>query len=345
MPHWFRNIGLATLIGLALAPEVAAQSIQPGPTLAGVRQRDVLSCGASPNAPGFGAPDSRGVYRGMDPDICRAVAAAVLGDARKVRFTPLTSQARFAVLQSGEIDLLPRTVTWTHSRDTAVGVNFTAVIFYDGQGFLTRRNPAVRTGRDLAGGTICTFAGSTSELNLADWARANNIAYSPVVFEQNDEARIAYDAGRCDAISTDASQLIGLITAMNNPAEHHVLADRISKEPLTPAVRQGDDQWNDIVRWVIFALIEAEELGVTSQNAEAMLASPDPAIRRLLGNAGDHGQMMSLDRRWAYNAIRAVGNYAEIYERNLGAASGINLERGINALWNRGGLMYSPPIR
>lgn len=345
MQQILHRAALAALFAFGCAASAAAQSVAAGPTLAGVRQRDVLVCGASPNAPGFGAPDSRGEYRGLDPDICRAVAAAVLGDARKTRFVPLTSQARFAALQSGQIDLLPRTVTWTHSRDTAVGLNFTAVIFYDGQGFLTRRSPNVERARDLAGATICTFAGSTSELNLADWARSNNIQYNPVVFEQNDEARAAYDAGRCDAISTDASQLIGLITALSHPEQHHVLADRISKEPLTPAVRQGDDQWNDIVRWTIFALIEAEELGVTSQNAEQLLTSDNPAIRRLLGNAGDHGPMMGLDRRWAYNAIRAVGNYGEIYARNLGPASGINLERGINDLWTRGGLMYAPPIR
>ncbi len=322
-----------------------AQSVQPGPTLAAVRQRDVLVCGAPPNAPGFGAPDSRGEYHGIDPDICRAVAAAVLGDARKTRFVALTSQARFVALQSGQVDVLPRTVTWTHSRDTALGLNFTAVVFYDGQGFLVRKSAGVRSGRDLQGATICTFAGSTSELNLADWARANNIRYTPLVFEQNDEARIAYDNGRCDAISTDASQLIGLITALRTPSDHIVLPDRISKEPLTPAVRQGDDQWNDIVRWTIFALIEAEELGVTQANAEQMLQSDNPSIRRLLGNAGDHGPMMGLDRRWAYNAIRAVGNYGEIFERNVGSESPIGLARGINDLWTRGGLMYAPPIR
>jgi general L-amino acid transport system substrate-binding protein len=341
------TIGAAlAALGLALAAgEAAAQAVSAGPTLASVRRADVLSCGAAPNAPGFSAPDSRGEYRGIDPDICRAVAAAVLGDATKVRFTPLTSQARFAALQSGQVDLLPRTVTWTHSRDTAVGLNFTVVVFYDGQGFLVRKSANIRSGRDLEGATICTFAGSTSELNLADWARSNNIRYTPLVFEQNDEARIAYDNGRCDAVSTDASQLIGLITAMTVPSDHTVLADRISKEPLTPAVRQGDDQWNDIVRWTIFALLEAEELGVTSENVERMLASQDPSIRRLLGQSGDHGPMMALDRRWAYNAIRAVGNYGEIFERNVGKGSAIGLERGPNALWNRGGLMYSPPIR
>lgn len=327
------------------AADAGAQNVQPGPTLATVRQRDVLLCGASPNAPGFGAPDSRGEWQGIDPDICRAVAAAVIGDPSKVRWFPLTSQARFAALQSGQIDVLPRTVTWTHSRDTAVGLNFTTPIFYDGQGFLVRKSANIRQATDLAGATICTFAGSTSELNLADWARSNRVQYTPLVFEQNDEARIAYDNGRCDAISTDASQLIGLITALRVPADHTVLRERISKEPLTPAVRQGDDQWNDIVRWTIFALIEAEELGVTRENAEQMLQSDNPSIRRLLGLSGDHGPMMALDRRWAYNAIRAVGNYGEIFDRHVGRGSPIGLERGINDLWTRGGLMYAPPIR
>ena len=335
----------ALSIVAVFATEATAQNIQPGPTLQTVRERGVLLCGASPNAPGFGAPDSRGDWQGIDPDVCRAIAAAVLGDPTKVRFTPLTSQARFAALQSGQVDVLPRTVTWTHSRDTAVGLNFTTPVFYDGQGFLVRKSLNITRATQLAGATICTFAGSTSELNLADWARANNVQYTPVVFEQNDEARIAYDNGRCDAISTDASQLMGLITAMRVPSDHMVLRDRISKEPLTPAVRQGDDQWNDIVRWTIFALINAEEMGITQANAEQMLQSTDPNIRRLVGNAGDHGPMMALDQRWAYNAIRAVGNYGEIYERHVGHGSAIGLDRGINDLWTRGGLMYAPPIR
>jgi general L-amino acid transport system substrate-binding protein len=335
----------ALAIVAVFATEATAQNIQPGPTLQTVRERGVLLCGASPNAPGFGAPDSRGDWQGIDPDVCRAIAAAVLGDPTKVRFTPLTSQARFAALQSGQVDVLPRTVTWTHSRDTAVGLNFTTPVFYDGQGFLVRKSLNITRATQLAGATICTFAGSTSELNLADWARANNVQYTPVVFEQNDEARIAYDNGRCDAISTDASQLMGLITAMRVPSDHMVLRYRISKEPLTPAVRQGDDQWNDIVRWTIFALINAEEMGITQANAEQMLQSTDPNIRRLLGNAGDHGPMMALDQRWAYNAIRAVGNYGEIYERHVGHGSAIGLDRGINDLWTRGGLMYAPPIR
>lgn len=336
---------LGALLALPFIGEAAAQPVQPGPTLAAVRQRDALVCGGHPGAPGFGIMDSQGVYRGLDADTCRAVAAAVFGDASKVRFVVLTSQARLPALQSGQIDLLARTTTWTHVRDTANGLNFTAVNFFDGQGFLVRRNANVEHARQLDGATICVTSGTTNELNLADWARTNNVTIRPIVFEQNDETRLAYLSGRCDAFSTDASQLAGIRSATRDPNEHVILPERISKEPLAPAVRHGDDQWFDIVRWTIFALIEAEELGVTQANAEQMLQSANPAIRRLLGNAGDHGPMMGLDRRWAYNAIRAVGNYGEIYDRHFGPNTPIALPRGINDLWTRGGLMYAMPIR
>ena len=339
-----RNLITAGLLALASAPALA-QVVAPGPTLATVRQRDVLACGGHPGAPGFGGMDSRGIYRGLDADFCRAVAAATLGDAEKVRFTILTSQARLAALQSGQIDVLARTTTWTQTRDTANGLNFTAVNFFDGQGFLVRRSANVQRAAQLEGATICVTSGTTNELNLADWARTNNIRISPIVFEQNDETRLAYLAGRCDAFSTDASQLAGIRSTTQNPSDHMILPDIISKEPLAPAVRHGDDQWFDIVRWTLFALIEAEELGVTQANAEAMLASPNPAIRRLLGVAGDHGPMMGVDRRWAYNAIRAVGNYGEIFNRHFGPQTAIALPRGLNDLWTRGGLMYAMPIR
>ncbi len=333
-------------LAVALLPSLAAaQTAQPGPTLAAVRARDLLVCGTSTGAAGFSMPDSRGEYRGIDNDVCRAITAAVLGDAAKVRWVPLTTNARLPALQSGQVDVLARTVTWTHVRDTANGLNFTAISFYDGQGFMLRRSLGVTRAVDLAGATICVVAGSTNELNLADWARTNNIQYQPVVFEQNDEARRSYLAGRCDAYSTDASQLAGLRASFPTPADHVILDDIISKEPHSPVVRHGDDQWFDIVRWTLFALLTAEELGITQANVESFLTSPNPEIRRLLGNAGDHGPMMGLDRRWAYNAIRAVGNYGEIFERNLGAGSQIGLQRGLNGLWNRGGLMYPPPIR
>lgn len=334
-------------LGLAiLEPSLAqAQTASAGPTLAQVRARDLLVCGTSTGAAGFSMPDSRGEYRGIDNDICRAITAAVLGDAAKVRWVPLTTQARLPALQSGQIDVLARTVTWTHVRDTANGLNFTAISFYDGQGFMLRRSLGLTRANQLGGASICVVAGSTNELNLADWARVNNIQYAPVVFEQNDEARRSYLAGRCDAYSTDASQLAGLRASFPSPDDHVILPDIISKEPHSPVVRHGDDQWFDIIRWTFFALITAEELGITQANVESFLTSQNPEVRRLLGMAGDHGPMMGLDRRWAYNAIRAVGNYGEIFERNLGAGSPIGLRRGLNALYTNGGLMYAPPIR
>jgi general L-amino acid transport system substrate-binding protein len=338
--RWIFSTFAVLLSGGALA-----QTASPGPTLAAVRSRDALICGSHPGSPGFGVMDSQGVYRGLDADTCRAVAAAVLGDAGKVRWTLLSSQARLPALQSGTVDLLARTTTWTHTRDTANGLNFAAVTFYDGQGFLIRRAANVTRARQLDGATVCVTSGTTNELNLTDWARANNVRIQPLVFDQNEETRNAYAAGRCDAYSTDASQLAGIRSTQRVPAEHVILPDIISKEPLTPAVRHGDDQWFDIVRWTVFALIEAEELGVTQANVDEMLASANPAIRRLLGNAGDHGPLMGLDRRWAYHAIRAVGNYGEMFERHLGPNTPIGLPRGINALWNQGGLMYAPPIR
>ena len=322
-----------------------AQPQAPGPTLAAVKARDILVCGTSTGAAGFSLPDSRGEYRGIDTDLCRAVAAATLGDAAKIRWVPLTTQARLPALQSGQVDVLIRTVTWTQGRDTANGLNFTAVSFYDGQGFMLRKSLNVARAVDLGGAAICVVAGSTNELNLSDWARVNNVRYQPVVFEQNDEARRSYFNGRCDAYSTDASQLAGLRASFPNPEEHVILPEIISKEPHSPVVRHGDDQWFDIVRWTLFALLTAEELGVTQANLEESLRSENPEIRRLLGLSGDHGPLMGLDRRWAYNIVRAVGNYGEVFERNLGQGSPIKLRRGLNDLYTRGGLMYAPPIR
>jgi general L-amino acid transport system substrate-binding protein len=339
-----RSTLAGALLGLAAVPAVA-QTAAPGPTLSAVRARGVLECAAHPGSPGFGVMDSQGVYRGLDADTCRAIAAAVLGDPSKTRFTVHTSSTRLTAMQSGQLDVLGRTTTWTHVRDTANGLNFAAVNFYDGQGFIVRRSSSVERARDLEGATICVTAGSTNELNLADWARLANVRIQPLVFEHNDETRLAYQRGRCDAFTTDASQLAGFRSGLERPDEHVILPDIISKEPLSVAVRHGDDQWFDIVRWTVFALIEAEELGVTQANAEEMLRSPNPAVRRLLGVTGDHGPMMGLDRRWAYNAIRAVGNYGEIFERHLGKNTPIGLPRGLNDLWTRGGLMYAMPIR
>jgi len=337
-------ITAAALLAAATAPALA--QVSAGPTLSTVRARGLLECGAHTGAPGFSMPDSRGNYAGFDSDICRAIAAAVLGDATKIRFTPLTSQQRLPALQSGQIDVLARTTTWTHSRDTANGLNFTVVTFYDGQGFLVRRSANVQRARQLDGASICVTSGTTNELNLADWARSNNLRVQPVVFENNEETRKAYLANRCDAFTTDASQLAGIRVGLAaNPDDHVILPDIISKEPLAPVVRHGDDQWFDIVKWTVFALIEAEELGVTSENVDQMLQSTNPAVRRLLGVSGDHGRMMGLDPRWAYNAIKQMGNYGQIFERNLGQGSPLKLPRGVNNLWTRGGLIYAIPIR
>lgn len=336
-----RTVATVSALLLSMVPAIA----QTGSTLSQVRQRGTLNCGVPPGVPGFGMQDASGAWQGLEVDICRAIAAAVLGNAQRASYVPLSSQARFPALQSGQVDVLTRAVTWTQSRDTQLGFNFGPVTFYDGQGFLVRRSANVRRAQDLQGGAICTFSGSTSEANLADWARANKVTYSVVLVDKPDAMRSAYEEGRCAAMSTDASQLIGLLTTLGVPGDHQVLADRISKEPLAPVVRHGDEQWTEIVRWTIFALIEAEELGVTAANAEAMLASDNAAIRRLLGVTGDHGQMMGLDARWAFHAIQQVGNYGEIFERNLGARSPIGLARGVNDQWSRGGLMYAPPIR
>lgn len=331
---------------LALLPMLAwAQTAQLGPTLSGVRARDLLICGTSTGAAGFSMPDSRGEYRGIDNDICRAFAAAVLGDAAKIRWVPLTTNTRLTALQSGQIDVLARTVTWTHVRDTANGLNFTAISFYDGQGFMLRRSAGITRAADLAGATICVVAGSTNELNLADWARSGNIPYLPVVFEQNDEARRSYLAGRCDAYSTDASQLATIATIMHDPENQLVLSDIISKEPLGPAVRQGDDQWYAIVKWTLNALIDAEEQGITQANVDQKRTSESPPVRRLLGLQSDLGKFLALDNRWAYWAIKAVGNYGEMFARNFGPANGLNMPRGKNQLWSQGGLMYAAPVR
>jgi general L-amino acid transport system substrate-binding protein len=340
-----RTLGALLALAAGALPAAAQSMAQAGPTLTATRAKGHVDCGGHPGAPGFGTSDSRGTYQGLDADTCRAIAAAIFGDGNRVRFTVLTSAARLPALQSGQIDVLPRTTTWTHSRDTANGLNFTAVTFYDGQGFLVRRNLNITRAVQLDGATICVNSGTTNELNLADWARANRIRIQPVVFEQNNEPQAAYEAGRCDAFSTDASQLAGIRASLPRPNDHVVLADLISKEPLAPAVRHGDDQWFDIVRWTIYALIEAEELGITQANVEEMLRSERPEVRRLLGVSGDHGPFMGLDRRWAYNAIKAVGNYGEVFDRHFGPNTPIGLPRGLNDLWTRGGLMYAPPIR
>ena len=325
---------------------VSGATAHAGATLDGVRSKGYVQCGVSEGVPGFSNPDARGRWTGIDVDVCRAVAAAVLGDPAKVKFTPLTSKQRFTALQSGELDLLSRNTTWTQTRDSALGLNFAGVTYYDGQGFMVRKSAGVKSARDLDGATVCINAGTTTELNAADYFRANRMKYTPVTFEKSDEVIAAYDAGRCDVYTTDQSALYAQRIKLRKPDDHKILPEIISKEPLGPVVRQGDDEWFNIVRWTLFAMINAEELGVSSKNVEHLRkSSRNPEIRRLLGREGRMGANLKLSAEWAYNVVRKVGNYGEIFARNVGPGTPLNIERGINALWNRGGLMYAPPIR
>ncbi|MBD0274258.1 MAG: amino acid ABC transporter substrate-binding protein [Acetobacteraceae bacterium] len=337
-----------TLLGLlALAPACWwAAPAAAGPTLEGVRARGQLVCGVNQGVAGFSAPDSRGVFQGLDADFCRAVAAAVLGDANKVRFVPTSYQTRFVALQSGEVDVLARNVTQTLTRDTALGFNLAGVNFYDGQAFMVAKASGVAAARQLDGATVCVLPGSTSELNIADFNRRERIRLQPVVLSSMDEMTAAYQSGRCDALTTDSSQLAALrATALRNPADHVILPDRISKEPLGPLVRHGDEEWRDIVAWTLTLLVEAEEIGLTKANAAEMRGSPDPNVQRILGVTPGFGKALGLSEDWAFRAVSQVGNYGEIFERHLGRGSPIGLERGLNDLWKRGGLMYALPLR
>ncbi|WP_439551748.1 amino acid ABC transporter substrate-binding protein [Falsiroseomonas sp.] len=317
-----------------------------GPSFDAVKARGSVICGVNQGVAGFSAPDSRGEYRGLDADFCRALAAAVFGDPSKVRFVATSSQNRFTMLQSGEIDVLARNATQTLVRDTALGLNMAGVNFYDGQGFLVRRSSGVASARQLDGATVCIQPGTTSELNITDYFRANNMRFTPVLIERPDEFVAAYAAGRCDAMTQDASQLASYrATALQNPQDHLLLPERISKEPLGPMVRHGDDQWFDVVKWVLSGLIEAEEQGITQANVEARLRDPNPGVQRMLGVTAGFGRALGLEERWLFNAIKAVGNYGESFERHLGSGSPIGLQRGLNDLWTRGGLMYALPLR
>ncbi|HWV42281.1 amino acid ABC transporter substrate-binding protein [Pseudorhodoplanes sp.] len=332
------TFALATLVGLA-------GSVAQAQTLKQVQQRGVLNCGANGNLAGFGLPDAQGKWTGFDVDYCRAIAAAIFNDPTKVKFVPLTAKDRFTALQSGEVDVLIRNTTWTSSRDTTNGLNFTGVNYYDGQGFLVRKALKINSALELNDAAVCVQQGTTTELNLADFFRTNNMRLKTVTFATSDEAVKAYDAGRCDAYTTDASALYGERLRTASPDDHVVLPDIISKEPLGPAVRHGDDQWFDIVRWVNFWLINAEELGVSSANVDAQMKSDNPEIRRLLGTEGKFGEAFGLTNDFGVRMIKHVGNYGEIFERNLGQGSRLKISRGLNALWTKGGLQYAPPVR
>jgi general L-amino acid transport system substrate-binding protein len=336
---------IKALFGTALVV-AAAQAAHAG-TLDIVRQRGNVMCGTTTGFAGFSAPDNKGEWRGLDVDLCRAVAAAVLGDARKVKIVPLDAQQRFTALQSGEIDLLARNTTVTQQRDTALGIIHAGINFYDGQGFMVPKSLNVKSAKELDGASVCLQAGTSNENTLADWARANNVKYKPVVIEQFNEVVNAFAAGRCDVFSTDASGLASIrISKLHNPDDYMVLPEIISKEPLGPFVRKGDDNWLNIVSWSLSAMVEAEEYGITSANVDELKAnSQNPSIKRILGVTAGAGQNMGLQEDWAYNIVKQVGNYGESFERNVGQGSPLKLQRGLNAQWNKGGLMYALPIR
>ena len=337
----------AGVVALAIAGVFALTGpVLAGPTLDKIKQAGGLSCGVPTGVPGYAQPDAQGVYSGFDIDICKALSAAIFGDPNKVKYVPLTAQQRFTALQSGEVDILSNNTTWTLQRDTDLGLNFGPVVFYDGQGFLVPKKLNVTSAKDLNGATVCVQPGTTTELNLADYFRANKMEYKPVVIEKIDEVYAAFFSGRCDVMTGDSSALAAQrVGRASNPDDYMILPERISKEPLAPVVRHGDDQWHDIVDWVVYALIQAEESGITKANVDDMLKSEDPSIKRMLGVTPGMGKALGLDETWAYNEVKLVGNYGEIFDRNIGANSPMKLERGLNNLWTRGGLLYAMPIR
>ncbi len=331
------------LAALATAAIFVAGNAYCQSTLDAVTKKGFVQCGVNVGLAGFSQPDSQGVWKGLDVDICRAIAAAVFGDASKVRYTPLTSQQRFTAIQSGEVDVLSRNTTWTITRDTSLGLNFVGVSYYDGQGFMVPKKRKIKSAKQLDGATICVQPGTTTELNLADYFRANKMKFKPVVIEKLEEVLNAYFSGRCDVYTTDISGLVAVrASRAPKPDDHVILPEVISKEPLGPAVRHGDDRWFDIVKWSLFAMIEAEELGLNSKNIEQQAGNPTPSIQRFVGATGDIGKMMGLDNRWAVNIIKQVGNYGESFDTNL---KPLGFERGLNKLWTQGGLLYAPPIR
>ncbi|PJX20940.1 amino acid ABC transporter substrate-binding protein [Advenella sp. S44] len=334
----------ASLATLAIATTVPG--VAHAATLDNVKQRGAVVCGATTGFAGFSAPDAKGQWQGLDVDLCKSIAAAVFGDANKFKIVPLNSQQRFTALQSGEVDVLTRNTSVTQQRDTALGLISAGVNFYDGQGFLVSKQLGVKSAKELNGATICLQTGTSNENTLADWARANKVEYKPVVFDQFNEVVNAFATNRCDVFSTDASGLASIrISKLSSPDDYEVLPEIISKEPLGPFVRQGDDAWLNIVKWVFQATVNAEELGVTTANVEEQLKSDNPNIQRLLGVTAGAGKNLGLDEKWAYNVIKQVGNYGESFERNVGQDSPLKIKRGLNALWTDGGLQYGLPIR
>ncbi len=335
-----RHLFMATI-----AASIVFASAVSATTLEDVKKKGFVQCGVSQGLKGFSSPDDKGGWTGIDVDLCRAIAAAIFGDASSVKFTPLSAKERFTALQSGVIDVLSRNTTWALSRDTALGFDFRGVTYYDGQGFMVRKSAGVKSVRDLNGATVCVLMGTSTSLTLADYFRSNNMKYEPITFEKDDEVVAAYESGRCDAYTTDSSGLYANRLTLKDQQEHIVLPEIISKEPLGAVVRHGDNQWGDIVSWALYATLNAEELGIDSKNVAGMRESENPEIRRLLGTEGKFGEGLGLPDDWAYNIIAKVGNYSEIYERNVGMGSPLGIPRGLNALWTKGGIQYAPPIR
>jgi general L-amino acid transport system substrate-binding protein len=335
---------VSLILALAVAAGFSTQAAS-AQTLKTVKDRGTLSCGVGQGLPGFSSPDDNGNWTGLDVDVCRAVAAAILNDATKVKFVPLSAKDRFTALQSGEIDVLSRNTTWTLSRDTSLGANFTGVTYYDGQGFLVKKSLKVNSALQLNSSSVCVTTGTTTEQNLADYFKGNNMKYEVVAFGTADETIKAYESGRCDVFTSDVSQLYAERLKLANPGDHSVLPEVISKEPLGPMVRHGDDQWFDIVKWSLYAMVSAEELGITQKNVDEMAKSDKPELRRVFGTDSNLGEQLGLTKDWVSRIVKAVGNYGESFDRNVGAGSKLGIARGLNALWNKGGIQYAPPIR
>jgi len=337
-----KRVSLVLTLAVAAGFSIQAASAQ---TLKTIKDRGLLSCGVTQGLAGFSLPDDKGNWTGLDVDVCRAIAAAVFNDPSKVKYVPLSAKDRFTALQSGEVDLLSRTTTWTLSRDTSLGANFTGVTYYDGQGFIVKKSLKVNSALELNSASVCVATGTTTELNLADYFKGNNMKYEVIAFATADDTLKAYESGRCDVFTTDQSGLYAERLKLANLADHVVLPEIISKEPLSPMVRHGDDQWLDIVKWTLYAMVTAEELGITQKNLEEKMKSDNPELRRVFGTDGNLGEQLGLTKDWVVRIVKGVGNYGESFDRNVGAGSKLGIARGLNNLWNKGGLQYAPPIR
>lgn len=340
--NWLKAGATAVMASMVFC---SFSSVQAGETLDAIKEKGYIQAGVNGALFGFGMPDDKGEWHGLDVDTARAISVAVFGDPTKLKFVPLTAQTRFTALQSKEIDVLCRNATRTLSRDTELGLNFVSVNYYDGQGFLINKAIGVKSAKELDGASVCVLPGTTTEQNVADFFRANKMKMKPVVIEQSAELNQAFFAGRCDVLTSDASQLAGIRAVAPNPADYEILPEIISKEPLAPAVRHGDDQWRDIVDYAVLAMIAAEDLGITSANVDEMLKSEDPSIKRFLGVTPGNGKALGLDEKFAYNIIKMVGNYGEVFERNVGVNTKLGIKRGLNAQWKDGGLLYAPPFK